>query len=109
MVWGICEWRKLPFGLAVLLVGGVAESQPRPPTGSHLAQFFSPVNNGSPISCASALLPNDKFDEGLRWWALGYWSGQNAANSALVGSQTDGNGIIAEIEKRAGSNRPFST
>jgi hypothetical protein len=68
---------------------------------TRVVELFYPSDaGGHPQSCATVLLPDGKLDQASRWWALGYWSGQNAAGkSRRVGSQSDGNGIIAEIEK----------
>lgn len=79
--------------VALTLLGTATASQ------AQQAQMFTPSVDGKEISCATALQPEGKFDQSLRWWALGYWSGQNAANHALTGLNTDPNGIIGEIEK----------
>jgi hypothetical protein len=63
------------------------------------AWVVEPQDNGKSISCATALGTTGQFDPDTRFWALGFWSGQNTARLAMVGHTTDANGIIGEIEK----------
>ena len=83
----------LGIGVALLFVDGAGHAQPR-----RVAQMFTPEMDHQEISCATALGTNGRFDQDLRWWALGFWSGRNSESMSLVGSQTDANGVIAEIE-----------
>ena len=85
--------RKLSLALGLVLFSGMARSE------SNLAQLFPPTENGANISCASALHPADKFESDIRSWVLGFWSGQNFEGRALVGRNTDSNGIVGEVEK----------
>lgn len=64
------------------------------------AYVFTPQVAGREASCATALQRGDRFDNSTRTWVLGFWSGLNAADGAIVGSDTDTNGVMAEVEKK---------
>ena len=49
-------------------------------------------------SCASWLQSPESKISGSHW-VMGAWSGLNSANGATVGHQTDGAGIVGEVEK----------
>jgi hypothetical protein len=56
-------------------------------------------------SCATAFLPANRGV--TRAWILGFWSGMNWEHSAQVGSSTDNNGIVAEVEQSCGKAPSF--
>ncbi|MCT2401715.1 hypothetical protein [Novosphingobium mangrovi (ex Huang et al. 2023)] len=47
-------------------------------------------------SCATAFLPNNVYQ--TKAWIFGFWSARNSEKGANVGSTTDSNGIIGEVE-----------
>lgn len=47
-------------------------------------------------SCATAFLPGNIYQ--TRAWIYGFWSARNWSKDANVGSTTDANGIVGEVE-----------
>ena len=39
-----------------------------------------------------------KLDDAIGYWILGFWSGLNGANDALVGDTTTANGVVGEVK-----------
>lgn len=77
------------MGAAILLCAGQARAD---------QTMFGPIRNGAPFVCADlndvGARPNDTVGS----WILGFWSGLNAANNALVGDGTTANGVIGEVK-----------
>jgi hypothetical protein len=80
---------RLPVALLVLALATSAGAEER---------MFGLTRNGEPIVCADvnqmAALPTDTAGS----WILGFWSGLNAANHALVGDSTTPTGVIGEVK-----------
>jgi hypothetical protein len=75
--------------LAALLVAAPANAD---------QTMFGPSRNGSPIVCADLNDIGAKPSDTVGSWILGFWSGLNAANNALVGDATTASGIVGEVK-----------
>lgn len=60
--------------------------------------LFGPSRNGAPFVCADLNEIGAKTNDTVGSWILGFWSGLNAANNALVGDTTTANGVIGEVK-----------
>ncbi len=61
-------------------------------------RMFGLTRNGEPIVCADVNGTPAKTDDTVGVWILGFWSGLNAANRALVGDSTTASGVIGEVK-----------
>jgi hypothetical protein len=77
------------MGAAILLCAGPASAD---------QTIFGPTRNGAPFVCADLNDVGAKPNEVVGSWILGFWSGLNAANNALVGDGTTANGVIGEVK-----------
>ena len=60
--------------------------------------MFGPMRNGSQFVCADLNEVGASTTDTIGYWILGFWSGLNAANDALVGDGTTANGVIGEVK-----------
>ena len=60
--------------------------------------MFGPSRNGAPFVCADLNDVGARPDDTVGSWILGFWSGLNASNDALVGDGTSANGILGEVK-----------
>jgi hypothetical protein len=60
--------------------------------------LFGPVRNGAQFVCADLNETGASTTDTIGYWILGFWSGLNAANDALVGDGTTANGVIGEVK-----------
>jgi hypothetical protein len=60
--------------------------------------LFGPTRNGVPFVCADLNEVGASTADTIGYWILGFWSGLNAANDALVGDATTANGIVGEVK-----------
>ena len=60
--------------------------------------IFGPMRNGAPVVCADLTEVGATTTSTIGYWVLGFWSGLNAANNALVGDATSANGVIGEVK-----------
>lgn len=68
-------------------------------TAAHGEQkLFGPMRNGAQFVCADLNEVGASTTDTIGYWILGFWSGLNAANDALVGDQTTANGVIGEVK-----------
>lgn len=77
------------FGAAILLCAGPASAD---------QTMFGPTRNGAAFVCADLNDVGAKPNDTVGSWILGFWSGLNAANDALVGDGTTANGVIGEVK-----------
>ena len=77
------------IGLAALLCAAPAHSD---------QTLFAPMRNGAQLVCADLNEVGASTTDTIGYWILGFWSGLNAANDALVGDATTANGIIGEVK-----------
>jgi hypothetical protein len=60
--------------------------------------LFGLMRNGAQFVCAdlneTGATPTDRVGS----WILGFWSGLNAADDAIVGDQTTSTGVIGEVK-----------
>ncbi|MFL6726044.1 MAG: HdeA/HdeB family chaperone [Sphingomicrobium sp.] len=77
------------IGLATLLwaVPGEAEQT-----------LFAPMRNGAQFVCADLNELGASSTDAIGYWILGFWSGLNGANDALVGDTTTANGVVGEVK-----------
>jgi hypothetical protein len=61
-------------------------------------RMFGLTRNGEPIVCADVNGTAAKTDDMVGVWILGFWSGLNAANHALVGDNSSASGVIGEVK-----------
>ena len=61
-------------------------------------KMFGPMRNGSQFVCADLNEVGASTTDTIGYWILGFWSGVNAANDALVGDSTTANGVIGEVK-----------
>lgn len=61
-------------------------------------KMFGLTRNGEPVVCADISAISTKGDDTVGLWILGFWSGMNAANHALVGDSTTASGVIGEVK-----------
>lgn len=61
-------------------------------------KMFGLTRNGEPMVCADVSTISAKADDTVGLWILGFWSGMNAANHALVGDGTTASGVIGEVK-----------
>lgn len=61
-------------------------------------RMFGLTRNGEPIVCADVNGTQAKTDDTVGVWILGFWSGLNAANHALVADNTTASGVIGEVK-----------
>ena len=67
------------------------------PAGADQA-LFGPMRNGVQFVCADLNDVGAKPTDPIGYWILGFWSGLNAANDALVGDRTTANGVVGEVK-----------
>jgi hypothetical protein len=60
--------------------------------------MFGPMRNGAQFVCADLNEVGASTTDPIGYWILGFWSGLNAANDALVGDGTTANGVIGEVK-----------
>lgn len=75
--------------LALLLVAAPASAD---------QAMFGPSRNGAPFVCADLNDIGAKPGDTIGSWILGFWSGLNAANNALVGEATTASGVVGEVK-----------
>jgi len=69
------------------------------PAPAHAEQtLFGPMRNGAQFVCADLNETGASTTDTIGYWILGFWSGLNAANDALVGDGTTANGVIGEVK-----------
>ena len=69
------------------------------PVPAHAEQtLFGPMRNGAQFVCADLNEVGASTTDTIGYWILGFWSGLNAANDALVGDGTTANGVIGEVK-----------
>ena len=61
-------------------------------------KMFGLTRNGEPVVCADINAISARADDTVGLWILGFWSGMNAANHALVGDGTTASGVIGEVK-----------
>jgi hypothetical protein len=76
------------IGLAALLCATPVEAE---------QTLFGPLRNGVPFVCADLTELGATSSSTIGYWILGFWSGLNAANDALVGDSTTANGVVGEV------------
>jgi len=67
------------------------------PVNAHQQTVFGPMRNGAQFVCADLNEVGASTTDTIGYWILGFWSGLNAANDALVGDATTANGVIGEV------------
>ncbi len=60
--------------------------------------MFGPMRNGAQFVCADLNEVGASTTDTVGYWILGFWSGLNAANDALVGDSTTANGVVGEVK-----------
>lgn len=75
--------------LAALLLAGPVHAE---------QTLFGPMRNGAQFVCADLNELGASTTDTIGYWILGFWSGLNAANDALVGDGTTANGVIGEVK-----------
>lgn len=70
--------------------------------------LFGPMRNGAPFVCADLTDVGVTTADTIGYWILGFWSGLNTANDALVGEATTANGIIGEVKLYCASHPSVS-
>ena len=68
------------------------------PPASAEQTLFGPMRNGAQFVCADLNEVGATTHDTIGYWILGFWSGLNAANDALVGDGTTANGVIGEVK-----------
>ena len=77
------------LGMAVLLWAAPASAD---------QTMFGPMRNGAQFVCADLNEVGASPTGTIGYWILGFWSGLNAANDALVGDSTTANGVVGEVK-----------
>jgi len=67
-----------------------------------------PMRNGAQFGCADLNEMGVNTTDTIGSWILGFWSGLNAANDALVGDRTTANGVIGEVKLHCASHPSVS-
>ncbi len=70
------------------------------PAAAQDARTFPILRAGQPAVCADLTEAPAEFQEGLRQWVIGFWSGMNVAERAktgIVGHSTSATGIFGEV------------
>jgi len=70
--------------------------------------LFGPMRNGASIACADLTEVQTTTTSATGYWILGFWSGLNAANDALVGDSTTPSGVIGEVKLYCASHPSIS-
>ena len=70
--------------------------------------LFAPMRNGAQFVCADLSEVGASTTSTIGYWILGFWSGLNAANDALVGDGTTANGVIGEVKLYCASHPSVS-
>lgn len=70
--------------------------------------LFGPMRNGAQFVCADLNEVGASTTDTVGYWILGFWSGLNAANDALVGDGTTANGVIGEVKLYCASHPSVS-
>lgn len=70
--------------------------------------LFAPMRNGASIVCADVTEVPITTTSATGYWVLGFWSGLNAANDALVGDSTTASGVIGEVKLYCASHPSIS-
>ena len=70
--------------------------------------LFGPMRNGAQFVCADLNEVGATPSSAIGYWILGFWSGLNAANDALVGDGTTANGVIGEVKLYCSSHPAVS-
>lgn len=70
--------------------------------------LFGPVRNGAQFVCADLNELGAGTSDTIGYWILGFWSGLNAVNNALVGDGTTANGVIGEVKLYCASHPAVS-